>query len=58
VLLDGIERTAVITADEEGREVLRYVTPLQINAAGDDAVTELLTGDVAIILPPGFKLDA
>jgi hypothetical protein len=57
VFLDGIERTMVVTADEEKRALVRYVTNdkgrLRVNATGDDIERETLHGDVRIEVPAG-----
>lgn len=55
ILVDGIERTKVITADEEGRFVLRFVTPYKRTAAGDELLTEELRGDVVVLTPTGWE---
>lgn len=55
VHLDGIERTRVVTADEEQRLIVRYFTDerglMRLNKAGDGAERETLTGDVRIEVP-------
>jgi hypothetical protein len=58
ILLDGVERTRVVEADEEAR----YIVVLKVNEAGrlvlnaarDEVEKERLDGDVAIVTPPGF----
>lgn len=53
VFLDGIERSQVVTADEEQRLIIRYVTDqkgrLVIDRNG--VLRETLVGDVRIELP-------
>ena len=56
VFLDGIVRCRVVAAAEEARtvEMLKHNgRNFVLNAAGDDVETEVLTGDVAIVLHPG-----
>lgn len=59
VLLDGIERTRVIEADEEGRFIVvvkvNEAGRLVLNAARDEVEKERLEGDVVIVTPPGFQ---
>lgn len=52
-LVDGVERSHVITADEERRFVLRYITPYRVRA--DEVETEELRGDVVVLTPPGWE---
>lgn len=58
VLLDGVERTRVIEADEEGRCIVVLKADergrLVLNAARDDFERERLEGEVTIVTPPGF----
>lgn len=53
VMLDGVEQSEVITADEERGEVLRHKTDERGNviiaAGGHELETELLQGEVLII---------
>jgi hypothetical protein len=55
VLLNGVELTYVISADEAKREVRRYATDerghVMLNPARSEVITETLHGDVAIVLP-------
>lgn len=51
VLLDGIERSHVITADEERGMLVRFVTPLRVAPDGKSVERETLHGIVAILKP-------
>lgn len=56
VLLDGIERTDVVTADEERRELVRYVRDsqgrLMVNLRSGEIQRETLYGAVVILMDP------
>lgn len=58
ILLDGIERTRVVEADEEGRFIVVHKVDergkLVLNAARDAVDRDRLEGLVTIITPPGF----
>lgn len=56
VLLDGIERADVVTADEERRELVRYVRDsagrLVVNLRSGEIQRETLYGAVVIMMDP------
>jgi hypothetical protein len=55
ILLDGIERSDVVTADEEGRHIVRYVRDsagrLIIDTSTREPMRETLYGTVHIDMP-------
>ena len=53
VFLDGVQRSHVVTADEEKRLIVRYVTDEKgrFKIDGDNVRRETLYGDVRIELP-------
>jgi hypothetical protein len=57
VLLDGVELSKVISADEMRGKVVRYTTDekgaVQVDPARGEVLTETLYGAVTILLPEG-----
>lgn len=61
IFLDGIERTHVIAADEEGRTITRIKTDENgdalVDRIAEDYRYETLRGDVAIVIGPRAPFD-